>query len=285
MSFLKGLGSVAKRTAKSKTLVLVVAVVIVFTNLCIGSYAWYTTNQTIVNPFEGTEPLKLDITVSEIFIPPDKWRPNQTVIKDVKIGNIGDYMGIVRVSLSDALMLYDIDLETGNLVTELANGRTVTDESDLSTWQVGNISPARYVTSSGSYAPLTDGTNQLYYVVRDVPTTTNISFVEADRNQEIAKSVTINWGSSVGLEVGKDWIFDQSTGYFYYTKILQPGQQTSSLFTSVTMKATSPNSHKGGVYKLSVHADGVQPYLDVLDSYWGLSTSSAAYTALASILW
>lgn len=38
------------------------------------------------------------------------------------------------------------------------------------------------------------------------------------------------------LVIGSDWEYDESDGYYYYTKVLQPGKSTQSLFETVEIK-------------------------------------------------
>ena len=49
------------------------------------------------------------------------------------------------------------------------------------------------------------------------------------------------------------WFYED--GYFYYSEILDPGEQTQALLASVTLGANYSNEYKGALYKLVPEMD------------------------------
>lgn len=269
---------------KSKALALAVTVALVFFCLCMGSYSWFVAEDTVVNKFSQSDiPLKMSIIANEVFLRPENWRAGQQIQKELRIGNNGDYNALIRVSLNEFLALYEIDLTTGLRTVTGLNGRGIAEQSNRQTWVEDYVVPARIVNAQGFYdAMLDQNGQQLYYTINRVFSTAFLSNEDALRNENISRYLKIHWGN-VGTTGAWDWIFDPDTKCFYYTKVLLPGQETTELFTALTAVGILPNSYKGGMYKLDVWANGVQPVAGALD-FWELTPGSAVYQVLSSLL-
>jgi len=54
-----------------------------------------------------------------------------------------------------------------------------------------------------------------------------------------------------------DWLYDSSDGYYYYNKVLQPGESTSPLFTKVTIRDDLDESDMKE-FDILIYAESIQ---------------------------
>lgn len=122
-----------------------------------GTFAWFTSQDSAKNHFEGSI-AGSDVEVVETFTPPTDWKPGQKVNKDVAILNSGDYDSMIRVSFNEVLTkLTDAYSKTSNDVTNL-DGKTK-DQVYLfplskteGTWQDAKVVDTKMTVATGDYA-------------------------------------------------------------------------------------------------------------------------------------
>ncbi|MDR3345396.1 MAG: BsaA family SipW-dependent biofilm matrix protein [Oscillospiraceae bacterium] len=133
---------------KNKSLILALAVVLaVITALSGATFAWFTSKDTVKNHLETVQLNDGDVSIREVFTPPDDWYPGQEVNKDVGVVNTGDTDAVVRVSFEEVLA----KLTTGTTVGADHKYGTVPAEDVGYVPQVINVAP--YAT----WLPITDG--------------------------------------------------------------------------------------------------------------------------------
>ena len=126
-----------------------------------GTFAWFTSQDSAKNHFEGNIAGN-DVEVVETFTPPKDWKPGQEVNKDVAILNTGDYDSMIRVSFAEILgKLSNAEAKVSNDPIIL-DGKTaaqiyLTPYNDSATktgtWTDSTIAPAKTLTvPSGDYA-------------------------------------------------------------------------------------------------------------------------------------
>jgi hypothetical protein len=90
---------------QNKKLTKVMATILCLIILSAMTFAWITARDTALNRFETASSFDGGLSISEIFVPPTDWMPGQTIDKDVKIINTGDFSMSVRVSFEEILLL------------------------------------------------------------------------------------------------------------------------------------------------------------------------------------
>ena len=71
-------------------------------------------------------------------------------------------------------------------------------------------------------------------------------------NSRMEQYCEIDWNNT-------DWIYDSEDGYWYYTEIVQEGQSTSSLFTTISIKNDAPEA-KLADFNIIIYAEGVESH-------------------------
>lgn len=83
-------------------------------------------------------------------------------------------------------------------------------------------------------------------------------------NGDMGNYCTVDWNKT-------DWVYDESDGYWYYTKSVPDNGSTTSLFTTVTLSEDTPESMIQSfdmiVYAESYHASGFASYQDAWSQY------------------
>lgn len=125
-----------------------------------GTFAWFQSNDSAKNHFEGSIAGN-DVEVVETFTPPKDWKPGQEVNKDVAILNSGDYDSMIRVSFTETLQkLLDASSKLSSDVAIL-NGKTkeqiyLTPLNDSAlktgTWADAKVVEKTFTVNSGDYA-------------------------------------------------------------------------------------------------------------------------------------
>lgn len=240
-----------------------------------GTYAFTSYTEWVKNHFQSNGSA-LDVRIVEEF-EEKTLSPNIQVTKDVKVRNTSSHKGLIRVKLDESFVSFEIarDDQTEDPTTELlgsANLATTTtvgtsiDRGDTGTWKVGNT------YDSG----LTDKTNnKLYYTATDPSDTVTLSEVTnqpvkfktgkaVDRSAFLSDLIAITFDSNVLSDAdpvpstGEFWMYDATTGYFYYSKALSGDEMTeTSLINKLTAASEISNEYKGALYKLNVTTEGV----------------------------
>lgn len=113
-----------KKNRKRKILGL--ASVFALAAIAAATFAWFTSEDSKTNHFEGQAATGKDIQVVETFEPPTDWEPGSEVNKDVAIANIGQYDALIRVGLGEKLELLKNHNPKETTGAEL-NGKTSKD--------------------------------------------------------------------------------------------------------------------------------------------------------------
>lgn len=148
------------RNKKNKKKWVVAATTLAAMAALAGTFAWFTSQDSAKNHFEGNIAGN-DVEVVETFTPPVDWKPGQKVNKDVAIMNTGDYSSMIRVSFAETMQkLVDAEAKISNDPTIL-NGKTkeqiyltpVNDKTtQTGTWTDSKVAPTTLTVTGGDYA-------------------------------------------------------------------------------------------------------------------------------------
>lgn len=119
--------------------------------------------------------------------------------------------------------------------------------------------------ASGAPIPFEDIENALPgETYSKIPKVKNVDSGDAWIRMKLEKSVRLADGSTGELPEDA-FIFDFDTenweekdGYFYYKKVLTPGETTEPLFTTVTLKKELENKFMDAKFMLDINAEAVQ---------------------------
>ncbi len=84
---------------KNKKL-LIIAGLLALLALGAGTFAWFTSEDSVTNHFEG-EIAGNDIQIVETFTPEENWTPGEGVAKKVSVANVSEYDALIRVSFEE----------------------------------------------------------------------------------------------------------------------------------------------------------------------------------------
>ncbi len=254
-----------------KKLFLICLAIILLIRAYGTSYSWFSTKSSKVNAVDGAN-LKTDIL--EDFISLNNWLPDKNHVKSIKIINTGNCDAIVRVSISEILFNFQKDnassYDSGNLkAAGLTGGETIIDLNDPSSYEnasYGNVVKASKF-DNGTYS------YELYNIIESVYKSTNTMMgKDENRDLNISSKIQLIWNASLGV----DWIYED--GYFYYTKVLKPGFETTPLLDAIRLIKLY-NDDKGMVYKMAVNHDSITTSKDGLVALsvggWALSEGSS----------
>lgn len=226
---------------KNKRYILIGTLLISAILVSIGSFAWFKTEVSILNIFKTG---KLEVSIAEYFIPPEDMRLGETIKKMVTVQNTGGVSALVRVSLDEYLALFEIDNNTGNLLSIDDDGSKKLDIKDPSLWEVGQLSRDRI----------------------DDRKFNKVSYIKKETN--IGIKSTIEYLDINFTYLDNEWIYDKNTKYFYYTKILKKKEISTVLLDKVTLSNNLPNSYKGMKYDLVVNMESIEATKDSLLENW-----------------
>lgn len=218
--------------------------------LVVGStYSWITYSDEQINRNKPNSK-KLSAVIDEVFTPNLQWEPGAITEKKLLVKNDGQMPAIVRVSLYEFLAQFELDMTDGigngsQKIVKNSSGSDLIME-DVNTWEKGRtykIKSGKYFTVSDVYkGDKTDpNTAYVYKGIRSVESLKylNIQFNAADIYDENNKPMS-------GLQ--NYWYY--SSGYFYYSEVLQPKEKTKQLIQSVTLDKNLPNKYKSSLYQL-----------------------------------
>lgn len=244
--------------------------------LLVGStYSWLTYSDERINR-TGSHGKELSAVIDESFTPNFSFAPGTSEEKKLTVRNNGQVPAIVRVSLYEFFLSFETVLTDGvgqgnghlKIVTSAA--ATEVDIDQTATWGIGHT----YQLSSGSYLVgedvylSTPGVSTTAYVYQGTPSHAGLSHVTIRFN-------TAHLESSPPAPGTTDYWYYEN-GYFYYSEILQPGEQTEALIEEVYVATSYPNTYEGALYKLTPVMDAHDISASLL-SDWGLGIGDHAY--------
>ncbi|WP_430607288.1 hypothetical protein IGJ55_000643 [Enterococcus sp. AZ170] len=218
--------------------------------LVVGStYSWITYSDEKINP-SMTNTKKLSATIDEVFTPNLQWIPGTTTEMKLSVKNNGQIPAIVRISLYEFLGQFEQDMTdgtgNGSLKTVSKSSGSDIKMEDVATWTKGST----YKLASGKYYIA----SEIYKADKN---NSNTAYVyNGNRLTEGLNYLTIQFNSTVIYDVNNKpatgvrhyWYY--SEGYFYYSEVLQPNEQTKQLIQSVTVDKMLPNKYKSSLYQL-----------------------------------
>ena len=242
---------------RSKGIVAFFSLLLSFVLIVGSSYAWYTAKDEKLNRMEKTDRTKkFSAILVEDFVPVDDWAPGTTRKKVVKVKNDGELPAIVRLSFHEYFLHFEVDVtdnHAGNASGINGNGNlrvygqptTAVEVDKLNTWEKGNTyseSASIYYKAAEKYKFNTykyDDNTALLSGAFYLNFTPNKIFYEATKDEATSND--------------HYWFYEDH--FFYYSEILQPGEETTDLLKSVSLSNDYPNEYKGALYKLVPRMD------------------------------
>ena len=135
-----------KKTNKRKPLILVGSISLAVVMVLAATFAWFTASDSVTNKL-ATKDGMANVAIQETFVPPDDWKPGQTVTKEVGIANTGTAPALARISFNE---LMSVNALASNVATPWDTGSAITAP------QLADVS--QYTTTNGwvVYTPYTD---------------------------------------------------------------------------------------------------------------------------------
>ena len=87
---------------KRKPLILATAIVLALVTIVGATFAWFTAEDSAKNRLATKEALA-NVHIQETFVPPDDWKPGQTITKEVAVADVGTAPALVRISFKEEL--------------------------------------------------------------------------------------------------------------------------------------------------------------------------------------
>jgi len=88
-----------------KTLTLVASMALAVLLVVSGTFAWFTTQDSVVNKFKTSGNPASGAAIVEVFTPPEDWKPGQEVVKEVGVVNTGEAPVLTRIHFEEVLQL------------------------------------------------------------------------------------------------------------------------------------------------------------------------------------
>lgn len=249
---------------------------LLFSSLLIinSTYSWFTSEDKVVNHFEGQH-LKAEIV--EDFTPEFEWQPATTVKKVVRVQNTGEVPAFVRISLYEYFLSFKVDVTdqtgNGNLLTVAAPVSPEVDATDVTTWQSAANGGGTYKQQSNYFVA-----NEA--IVPDKSTGLDMyHYQDTSREATALKWLTLNFPANVytvkPVVYETDyWLYQD--GHFYYSELLEPGELSSPVLSSISLSASTPNKYKGALYRVVPVMDAHDATLPLLEA-WKVGTSGQLY--------
>ncbi|OJG98351.1 hypothetical protein RV18_GL003252 [Enterococcus termitis] len=236
-----------------------------------STYAWVTLADERVNQM-ATGRLEIVLEGRKDM---DVLAPKVSSQKDLAVRNNSTVNAVVRVSLKEVLLTFEVDTtdKSGNGALKVTNQAVgMIDVGNSSTWETGKT------------LERSDGT----YQIGDQRATYVINSANA-RPALLENAVVMNFNSHLtdqtpppaGLQQNY-WLYYE--GYFYYSEVLRPGETTNNLVDSINVTEKAANKMKGSFYELSGKAEGYSAAKVSISSGNGfnLGTSNPVYQMLES---
>lgn len=241
--------------------------------LVVGStYSWITYSDEKINPSKPNTK-RLSAVIDETFTPNLQWIPGSMIEKKLSVRNDGQIPAIVRISLYECLTQFELDMEdaTANGNPKILSNSSGSDikMEDISTWAKGST----YKLASGKYYKA----SEVYKADKKNPNTAYV--YKGDRVVEGLKYLTIQFNESDIYDIDNKptsgirnyWYY--SSGYFYYSEVLQPKEQTKLLIQNVLLDKKLPNKYKGSLYQLIPVMDAHDITKSLMKD-WNITSSS-----------
>ncbi|MBL1224849.1 BsaA family SipW-dependent biofilm matrix protein [Enterococcus sp. BWR-S5] len=153
----KNLNNTQKKSQKKKALAAAGAFAAVAA--LSATFAWFTSEDSKTNHFEGEIATGKDVEIVETFEPPTDWEPGSEVNKDVQVANVGKYDALIRVGLDESLQLLNDHVAKQTTTGTELNGKTekeaylVPGELPATGYTASNFPTAPTITiTGGDYA-------------------------------------------------------------------------------------------------------------------------------------
>ncbi|MGX7031625.1 BsaA family SipW-dependent biofilm matrix protein [Vagococcus zengguangii] len=242
-----------RRLQANKIMMLLVLAFLLISCGFYFTYAWFADDDKVTNHFEGN---RLDVELAEVFDSPMNWQPGTTTVKEIRAVNTGIMPALVRISLYESLLMFKVDVTdqsgNGNLMISQQANDPVVKLDDVKTWEAA-------AKQGGTYY-----LNNHYYLAKEAKignqATGKNQYMLEDKNRESSEfnyfeimfNRLINQSSE---SFTKDyWRYEK--GYFYYSEVLMPGEQSEPIVSQVLLSAQAPNRLKGSLYQLTPHLEG-----------------------------
>lgn len=173
-----------------------------------GTFAYYNEKVSLENPLTTG---KYENELIEDYTPPtEELKPGATLDKKVGAKNTGDYPVMVRIKMDEVWRRKDANGPTQDIISHDS-------------------------TEGDEFAAIEIGTKYGYGN-------------EFDANQAVDDDGLVGGDESVvrkNLAKGfaEDWTYNANDGYWYYNKILTPGQTTGNLLESITLASDIDLGH------------------------------------------
>lgn len=204
-----------------------------------GSLAWFTSSDSVTNPFatastDNPNDPNSGIKINENFDKDkaDNTLPGDNITKQVNVSNKATYDQLIRAKIKK--------------VWKDSNGNEIT-----SIWiKDGQRVPAN--TSGAKEEKL----NTDYIVLKFENDT------DGNRLTDIANPEQGKWIKGADANLGADG------GYYYYYDVVAPKAKTGNLLESVTLSPNTPNEYKGLKFDVIVDSEGVQAANGAVSDSW-----------------
>ncbi|GGD02997.1 BsaA family SipW-dependent biofilm matrix protein [Enterococcus wangshanyuanii] len=246
-----------------------------------STYAWFISVDSKENRFEGT---RLLAEITEVFTPQSNWQPGEETSKIVSVTNTGETPALVRISLYEFLLTFQVDMTdrvgNGNLKESNTIVDPRVDVNDTDTWKLASNDGGTYTKDGKHYLASAA-------IVSDPKNGTDMyEYNSSTRPDTPLKFLSMNFSSAFKETAPSDgmrkyWLYEN--GYFYYSEVLQPGEESEPLINSVTLSSLLPNKYKSSLYKLKVFMDA-HDTTSVLFSSWGVENNSDVYKMLENAI-
>jgi len=238
-----------------------------------STYAWFVSEDSAVNKFNGT---RLSAEIVEEFEPIFQWETGTNIKKVIQVKNTGEVPALVRLSLYEYLLLFEIDStdQTGNGHLAIAPERIAPEvlQQDPTTWQPAAAAGGTFF-NHGEYLIAKQA------IIPDIQAGKD-RYIWSD---EARKKTAFRWfqlrfSTDVYKELPVDktnyWLYKD--GYFYYSERLQPGETSSPVLESVSLSKHTPNKYKAVLYQLNPIMDAHDTSNVLLDA-WNIGTNGEIY--------
>lgn len=174
-----------------------------------GTFAYYNQKVSLENPLTTG---KYENELIEDYTPPtDDLKPGATIDKVVGAKNTGDYPVMVRIKMDEVWRQKDAD---GN------NQDIISHDS----------------TEGDGFAAIAIGTEDVGYGNEFDADQANDTDGQVDDDASVVRK-------NLAEDFAKDWTYNANDGYWYYNKILEPGQTTGELLESITLASDIDLGH------------------------------------------
>ncbi|OJG77583.1 alternate signal-mediated exported protein [Enterococcus pallens] len=244
-----------------------------------STYAWIISSDERVNRAEENQK-KLSAKITGDLDPVLHWAPGTVKTKQIKVKNNGEVPAIVRLSLTESFVSFETDAQdnhddgngNGDLTVYPTPVLPVVNVKDTSTWIVGKT----YEMNANTHY-------KANYALKDQP------YAYRGPRTEPLPAIQLNFPNGKVFDeneqpAGTDkayWYYEN--GYFYYSEVLRPNEETSNLLDSVALNAAYANRYKGAFYKL-VPAMDAHDITKGLLSDWGIQSTDYVYSLYQSKL-